>query len=117
MSNTQQLQVGQKVASIYDGKVSKIYTVTRVTEKFAFLRVSDTSEIKLYREVKGDWIREFTTDKWSRTHYEISTLAHVKEYTLRVMRAGLQKINWSEVPDEVVVQIYKTVYKNPSAQK
>ena len=108
MDTEKTLNVGDLVTQTYGGVAMAVKRITRVTEKYAFIQVSEHGEIKLMRHAYSDGaVREISSDKWSRTSYRITKQGDAEIIRRANVRQSVKNTDWRNVSDEKIQQIYE----------
>ena len=102
MSTKKILNVGDIITETYGGIPRAVKRVTRVTEKYAFIRVNENHEVKLLRQAYSDG----TLKEIGAIRYRITKQGDVEGIRLRNVRQSVKTTDWRNVSDEKIRQIY-----------
>ncbi len=108
------LEIGMEITEHSDGKVTSIKKVTRVTEKRAFVKISNTYEqvFKIESLSNGDLFL-IGADRRSRQSYRITTDQDRRDLSLAVAVMNIAKTEWRKLPEETIFQILGIIKNVP----
>ncbi len=110
MDTEKTLNVGDLVTQTYGGVAMAVKRITRVTEKYAFIQVSEHGEIKLMRHAYSDGtLKEIGAERWNRTGYRITQQGDIEGIRLRNVRHSVKNTDWSKLSDEAIRRIYEII--------
>jgi len=107
------LEIGTYITERYDGKIRSIKKVTRVTEKRAFVKITDTYEqpFKIESSAGGE-VDLVGRDTWSRFSYNITTEQDRAELKHALAVQKLKNTDWGKLPEETVFKILELLKSN-----
>lgn len=107
------LEIGTYITQRYDGKIQSIKKVTRVTEKRAYIKISDTAEMCFLIEAsETGYVDEYAAQKWSRTSFNITTEQDRAELKHALAVQKLKNTEWGKLPEETVFKILELLKSN-----
>jgi len=104
--NDMKLEIGTQITERNGGKVVSIKKVTRVTEKRAFIKITDTYEqpFKIECSASGE-VDLVGRDTWSRFSYNVTTDQDKAELKYALAVQKLKNTEWGKLPEETVFKI------------
>jgi len=99
--NKELLEVGDKIAVLFVGKIKRIITIERVTKTLAFCE-----DKKFRRSYDGGRVMVVPHNSFSATKYKLATDEHFKEYEKFKKLNFIRNFYFSTLSTEKLTKIY-----------